>query len=50
MMRNWDLAEGMGYAESKSIAGRLLAAAGEKSGLDQLLRAGPGTNTSGYLL
>ena len=33
VMSDWDSAEGMGYAESKSIAERLLAAAGEKSGL-----------------
>ena len=33
IMNDWYAAEGMGYAESKSIAERLLAAASEKSGL-----------------
>lgn len=33
IMDDWNAAENMGYAESKSIAERLLAAASEKSGL-----------------
>lgn len=33
LMADWSAAEGMGYAESKSIAERLLAAASEESGL-----------------
>ena len=33
VMSDWHAADGMGYAESKSIAERLLAAASEKSGL-----------------
>lgn len=51
VMDDWRTAEGMGYAQSKSIAERLLAAASEKSGLRTAIYrlgqiAGP-TTTSG---